>query len=115
MSGVLPEHGSDFGLFMHAEVLGMHKVIFVKDEDGMYTRDPKRDATATRIPHTTLAALLENMPEELPLDRQLFEAWTTSRHVREVQIVSGLRHGDLTRALMGEAVGTVIVKEQVHD
>ena len=111
-SGVLPEHGSDFGLFMHAEVLGMHKVIFVKDEGGLYTRDPKRDPGATHIPRITLAALRANMPDELPLDRQLFEAWATARHVREVQIVNGLRQGELTRALQGEPVGTVIVKEQ---
>ncbi len=109
--GVLPEHGSDFGLFMHAEVLGMHKIIFVKDEDGLYTGDPKRDPAATRIAHTTLDALRAAMPAELPLDRQLFEAWTTARHVREVQIVNGLRQGELTRALCGEPVGTVIVKE----
>lgn len=109
--GVLPEHGSDFGLFMHAEVLGMHKIIFVKDEDGLYTADPKRDPAATRIARTTLDALRANMPAELPLDRLLFEAWATARHVREVQIVNGLRQGELTRALCGEPVGTVIVKE----
>src|SRR5205814_5969141 len=32
--GPLPTHGSDFGMFVHAEVLGMRHVIYVKDEDG---------------------------------------------------------------------------------
>jgi molybdenum storage protein len=50
------------------------------------------------------------MPEELILDRQLFAAWRTSRHVKRVQIVNGLKPGQLTRALAGEDVGTVIEK-----
>ena len=109
--GPMPTHGSDFGVFMLAEVLGMHRIIFVKDEDGLYTKDPKVHADAKHIPRTTLAALAADMPEELILDRQLFSVWKDARHVKEVQIVNGLKPGQLTRALAGEAVGTVITKE----
>ena len=109
--GPMPTHGSDFGVFMLAEVLGMHRIIFVKDEDGLYTKDPKVHADAKHIPRTTLAALAADMPEELILDRQLFSVWKDARHVKEVQIVNGLKPGQLTRALSGEAVGTVITKE----
>ncbi|MBX3226038.1 MAG: hypothetical protein KIT84_29315 [Labilithrix sp.] len=108
--GPLPTHGSDFGLFIHAEVLGMKKLIFVKDEDGLYTKDPKRHPDAKLIPKTTLPELLANMPEELILDRQLFTCWSRSRHVEEVQIVNGLVPGQLTKALAGEPVGTVITR-----
>jgi molybdenum storage protein len=113
-NGPLPTHGSDFGLFMLAEVLGMSTVIFVKDEDGLFTADPKQHDDAELIPHTTLSALLAKMPEELIFDRQLFEAWRTARHVRRVQIVNGHTPGVLTRALAGEHVGTVIEKEPTH-
>jgi molybdenum storage protein len=109
--GPLPTHGSDFGLFIYAEVLGLEKIIFVKDEDGLYTADPKTHPDAKLIKKTTLGALLADMPEELILDRALFEAWKSSRHVRRVQIINGLRKGELTRALAGEDVGTVIEKE----
>ncbi|WP_394838815.1 hypothetical protein LVJ94_18145 [Pendulispora rubella] len=109
-NGPLPAHGSDFGLFIHAEVLGMERIIFVKDEDGLYDRDPKSNENARFIPHIRLDELLANMPQELILDRQLFEAWRTARHVRKVQIVNGLRRGELTRALAGEPCGTVIEK-----
>lgn len=112
--GPLPAHGSDFGLFIHAEVLGMQKIIFVKDEDGLYTKDPKKHADAKLIRRTTLGALSADPPHESILDRQLFLAWRTARHVRRVQIVNGLRSGELTRALAGEDVGTVIEKEQAH-
>lgn len=107
----LPTHGSDFGLFQYAEVLGMERIIFVKDEDGLYDRDPKRHADARFIPAITLDALLADLPQELILDRMLFEAWRFARHVKQVQIINGLVPGMLTRALAGEPVGTVITKE----
>jgi molybdenum storage protein len=106
--GPLPAHGSDFGLFILAEVLGMSRVIFVKDEDGLYDKDPKKHADAKLIKRTTLDALLADMPEELILDRQLFKTWKAARHVKRVQIVNGLVRGELSRALAGEDAGTVI-------
>lgn len=109
--GPLPAHGSDFGLFIHAEVLGMKRIVFVKDEDGLYTADPKRHADAKLIPRATLAEILERTPEELILDRALFTTWRTARHVERVQIVNGLKPGNVARALAGEDVGTVITKE----
>ncbi len=111
--GPLPAHGSDFGLFILAEVLGMSRVVFVKDEDGLYTKDPKTHPDATLIKRTTLSALLADMPEELILDRQLFTTWKAARHVKRVQIVNGLKRGELTRALAGEDAGTVIEKDDV--
>jgi len=112
LDGPLPAHGSDFGLFMHAEVLGTSRIIFVKDEDGLYDRDPKKHKDAKLIPRITLEELLEKMPEDLILDRQLFETWRTARHVKRVQIVNGLRRGELARALAGEDCGTVIEKTE---
>lgn len=110
-SGPLPAHGSDFGLFVHAEVLGMRRIIFVKDEDGLYDCDPKRNPDARLIRRISLEQLMADLPEELCLDRRLFEVWRSARHIKRVQIVNGLRRGELTRALAGEDVGTVIEKE----
>jgi molybdenum storage protein len=111
--GPLPAHGSDFGLFCHAEVLGMKRIVFVKDEDGLFDKDPKRHDDAKLIPRTDLPTLLEDLPEELILDRQLFQTWKAARHVEEVRIVNGLRKGELTKALAGEDVGTLITRERV--
>jgi molybdenum storage protein len=111
--GALPMHGSDFGLFVHAEVLGMERVIFVKDEDGLYDRDPKKHEGAKLLPSQSLEALAAAMPEDLIVDRQLFQAWRSARHVKRVQIINGLKRGMLTRALAGEDVGTVITKESL--
>jgi molybdenum storage protein len=111
--GPLPTHGSDFGLFIHAEVLGMKRIIFVKDEDGLFDKDPKKHSDAKQIKKTTLGRLLAEMPEEMALDHELFGAWKKGRHVERIQIVNGLRPGELTRALAGEDVGTVIEKEKI--
>ena len=110
-SGPLPTHGSDFGLFLHAEVVGMRHVIFIKDEDGLYDKDPKKHDDATLIEKITLSELLAHLPEELILDRSLFETWRTARHVRKVQIINGLKPELLARALAGEDVGTVIIND----
>lgn len=113
-SGPLPSHGSDFGLFVHAEVLGMQRMIFVKDEDGLYDCDPKKHSDARLIPKIGLDELLENLPDELILDRELFQVWRNARHVKRVQIINGLKPGQLSRALAGEDVGSVIEKRPGH-
>jgi molybdenum storage protein len=109
-AGHLPMHGSDFGLFQLAEVLGMKQVIYVKDEDGLYDKDPKKHTDARRFGKLTLAELLPQLPDENILDRELFHAWSTAKNLERISIVNGLVPGQLTRALHGEDVGTVIVK-----
>ncbi len=110
--GHLPAHGSDFGLFQMAEVLAMKQLIFIKDEDGLYDKDPKKHDDAKHIPEITLEALLANPPAENILDAELFQAWKHARNVRRVQIINGLKRGELAKALRGENNGTVIVKER---
>jgi molybdenum storage protein len=112
--GHLPMHGSDFGLFQLAEVLGMKQVIFVKDENGLYDKDPKKHADARPFGKITLAELMTRLPEENILDQALFHAWTHAKNLKRIVIVNGLERGQLTRALAGEDVGTVITKEAAH-
>jgi len=112
--GPLPTHGPDFGLFILAEVLGMKRLVFVKDVDGMYDKDPRKHEDAKHIKKISLSALRDNLPQELCIDKQLLDAWANARHVEKVQIVNGLQRGQLTRALAGEDVGTVITREAPH-
>ena len=111
--GHLPAHGSDFGLIQLAEVLGMKQAIFVKDEDGLYDKDPKKHADAKRFGKVTLDELLAKLPAENILDLELYEAFKTAKNLKRIVIVNGLKRGQLTAALKGEDVGTVIVKEAV--
>jgi molybdenum storage protein len=109
--GVLPQHGSDFGLFQLAEVLSMGQLIFVKDQDGLYDRDPALHPDAKLIPRITLAELLANPPPTNILDEELFRAWASAKNLTRIQIVNGRKPGMLAAAVRGEDVGTVIVKE----
>ena len=73
--------------------------------------NPPKDLEAeTGIAKTTLPELIDNMPAELIIDRQLFNCWQRARHVETVQIVNGLVPGQLTKALAGEPVGTIITR-----
>lgn len=112
--GPLPTHGSDFGLFILGDVLGMKRIVLVKDVDGLYTKDPNKHKDAKLIPRISLEDLMANLPEDLCIDKQLLEAWKNTRHIEKVQIVNGLKRGELTRALHGEDVGTVITREMHH-
>ncbi|HET9990773.1 MAG TPA: hypothetical protein VFQ65_19720, partial [Kofleriaceae bacterium] len=110
LEGAEPMHGSDFGMFQMAEVLGMKQAIYVKDEDGLYTADPKQHKDAKLIPQITLEELMKDLPKENILDAELYRTWAEARNVKRVVIVNGLKRGQLTRALNGENVGTVITK-----
>jgi molybdenum storage protein len=110
LEGAEPMHGSDFGMFQMAEVLGMKQAIYVKDEDGLYTKDPKKHKDAKLIPQITLEELMKDLPEENILDHELYRTWAEARNVKRVVIVNGLVPGQLTKALAGENVGTVITK-----
>ena len=110
LEGAVPMHGSDFGLFQLAEVLGMKQVIYVKDEDGLYNKDPKKHKDAKKYGRITLEELLANPPEENILDEEMFRTWAEAKNLKRIQIVNGLVPGQLTKALDGEDVGTVITK-----
>jgi molybdenum storage protein len=111
LDGAVPMHGADFGLFQMAEVLGMKQVIFVKDEDGLYDRDPKLHAGAKKYGKVRLAELMANPPKENILDEELFRTWEEAKNIQRIVIVNGLKRGELTKALDGEDVGTVITKD----
>jgi molybdenum storage protein len=110
LEGAVPMHGSDFGLFQLAEVLGMKQVIYVKDEDGLYDKDPKKHKDAKKYGRITLEELLANPPQENILDEEMFRTWAEAKNLKRITIVNGLVPGQLTKALDGEDVGTVITK-----
>jgi molybdenum storage protein len=110
LDGAIPMHGSDFGLFQLAEVLGMKQVIYVKDEDGLYDKDPKKHADAKKYDKVSLDELIKNPPQENILDEEMYRTWHEAKNLKRIVIVNGHKPGQLTKALDGEDVGTVITK-----
>ena len=110
--GVLPENGSDFGAYMTAEVLGANSMIFIKDQDGLYDKDPAKHKDAKLIERISAQEILERDQEDLIVDYSLIEMLAKARHVKEIHIVNGLKRGLIVKALNGENAGTIIYKQE---
>jgi molybdenum storage protein len=106
--GTIPPYRTDAGCYLVAEVYGCKAMIYVKDEDGLYTANPKRDADATFIPSITVDELSARELPDLVVERPLLDLIRNARHVTSIQVVNGLKPGLITRALDGEHVGTII-------
>lgn len=106
--GVIPPYRTDAGCFLLAEQFGCKAMIFVKDEDGLYTANPKTSKNATFIPKISVDEMKAQGLHDSILEFPMLDLLKAARHVREVQVVNGLVPGNLTRALAGEHVGTLI-------
>jgi molybdenum storage protein len=112
-TGRIPPQRTDTGCFLIAEVFGARKMIFVKDEDGLHTADPKKDPHAKHVPRISVEELLEQDFDDLIVERAVLELMARARNIKEIQFVNGLKPGQLTAALEGEPVGTVIYRSAV--
>src|SRR5215216_118823 len=106
--GRIPPHRTDAGGFLVSEVFGAKAMIFVKDEQGLYTADPKKDRNAKFIGTITISELEELDLQDLVLERGVIELMRNATHRRSIQVINGLERGNLTKALNGEHVGTII-------
>jgi len=109
--GRIPEHRTDAGVFLSAEVLGVKRALFIKDEDGLFDDDPKKNPNAKLIPRIGAKELLARALPDLVLERVVIEYLARARACHELQIVNGLVPGNVTRALAGEDIGTIIYKD----
>jgi molybdenum storage protein len=104
----IPPHRTDAGVFLSAEFLGSKRAIFIKDEDGLYTDDPKKTPSATHIPRITSKELAKRDLPDLVVERVVLEYLPRAQWCKELQIVNGLKPGQVLAALKGEDVGTII-------
>jgi molybdenum storage protein len=106
--GKIPPHGSDAGSYLIGEVFGARTVILLKDVDGLYTADPKLHPNAEFIPEIRAQDLIRMQLATLPIEPVVLDLLTRAKLAKSVRIVNGLVPGNLTRALAGEPVGTLI-------
>ncbi len=109
--GRIPIHRTDVGALLMADLIGARSMIYVKDERGLYTDDPKKDPGAEFIPQISVSELVAMGLDDLILERPCLEILRNSQVIDQVQIINGLERGNLTRALAGEHVGTIIAKD----
>lgn len=106
--GRIPPHRTDAGTFLSAEFLGCRRVLFIKDENGLYSDDPKKNPAAAHIPRIGAGELIDRDLPDVVVERVCIEYLRRTRWVREIQIVNGLVPGQVSAALAGEDVGTII-------
>jgi molybdenum storage protein len=106
--GRIPEYRSDAGTFLIAEALGAEKVIYIKDVDGLYDRDPASGAGASLVGDISAGELLDRAYASLPLETVAVEMLSRARVVKRAQLVNGLTPGAVAAAVRGESVGSTI-------
>lgn len=106
--GVIPPYRTDAGCFLLAEQFGCKAMIYVKDEDGLYTANPKTAKNVTFIPKISVDEMKAKGLHDSILEFPVLDLLQAAHHVRQVQVINGLVPGNLTRALAGEHVGTII-------
>ncbi|MES3008306.1 MAG: uridylate kinase [Pseudomonadota bacterium] len=106
--GKIPPHRTDAGCLILAECFGCRSVTLVKDVDGLYAEDPKKNPSAQFFDRISVAELRERNLETLPFDEALLDVLSTARLVKEFQLVNGRQPDLIRRALAGEHVGTIV-------
>lgn len=109
--GRIPPHRTDTGAYLVSEVFGTRSMIYVKDEDGLYTADPKKDRHARFIPRITAAELVAMDLDDLVVERAVLDLMQRAQHRRSIRVINGLVPGNLTRALEDDDVGTLITAD----
>lgn len=107
-AGKLPDNGPDVGLFLMAEVMGAEQMIFVKDVDGVYDKDPARFDDAKMLKEVCTTDLLSDEFDDLPIEREMVRTLENARTLKSVRVINGLKPEQLEAALNGKDVGTLV-------
>ena len=116
--GSIPPHRTDCGAFLLAENIGARSLIFLKDEKGLFDKDPKKVAgTAHKdlkfFDRISAKELLERDLDDLIIERPILKLLQRAKCLKELQIIDALHHPEyILAALEGQNVGTTIYKEE---
>lgn len=111
-NGRIPNIRTDSGTIILADLIGAKSCIFIKDEKGLYTDDPKKNPDAIFIPKITAEELIEQDLPDMIIERTCLTILQESEVVNSIQIINGLQEGNITKALNGEHVGTIVYSEK---
>jgi len=115
--GSIPPHRTDCGAFLLAENIGARSLIFLKDEKGLFDRDPKKVSRKDKkimkfYGRISARELLDLDLDDLIIERPILTLLQRAKCLKELQIIDALRHPEhILAALDGEHVGTIIYKE----
>ncbi len=106
--GRIPPNRTDTGAYLISEVFAAKSMIYIKDEEGLYTADPKKEKNAKFIPRISTSELKAMNLKDVVVERAVLEMMEHAEHRKSIRVINGLKQGNLTKALNGEPVGTEI-------
>jgi molybdenum storage protein len=106
--GRIPPHRTDAGCFLLAECFGSKELILLKDVDGLYDDDPRRNPDAAFIPEIDVAELRKRKLRTLPFDPVILDLLENARLLTRFRIINALEPENIRAALAGDEVGTVV-------
>jgi molybdenum storage protein len=115
-TGSIPPHRTDCGAFLLAENIGARKLIYLKDEKGLYDRDPKKVTKKDRknmkfFKRVSAKEIMDMDLDDLVIERAILPLLQRAKCLKELQIIDALHHPEhILAALDGEDAGTVIYK-----
>ena len=114
--GSIPPHRTDCGAFLLAENIGARSLIYLKDEKGLFDRDPKKVSKkeAKNINFSTGYPRRSSqiwILDDLIIERPILTFLQRAKCLKELQIIDALHHPEhILDALEGKHVGTIIYK-----
>jgi molybdenum storage protein len=114
--GSIPPHRTDCGAFLLAENIGARSLIFLKDEKGLFEKDPKKVPESERehlefFDRISAEELLKRDLDDLIIERPILKLLHMAKCMKELQIIDALNHPEhIIDALDGKHVGTIIHK-----
>ena len=115
--GSIPPHRTDCGAFLLAENIGARSLLFLKDEKGLYNKDPKKVSASDRggltfYDRISARELLALDLDDLIIERPILTLLQRAKCLKQLQIIDALGHPEhIAAALEGEHVGTIIYKD----
>ncbi len=113
--GSIPPHRTDCGAFLLAENIGARSLIYLKDEKGLYSADPKKADNPDALTYYDRIAVSELLAldlDDLVVERPVLTFLKNAKCLKEFQIIDALRHPEhIHAALRGEHVGTIVYKD----
>ncbi|WP_027184291.1 uridine kinase [Desulfovibrio inopinatus] len=112
--GSIPPHRTDSGAFLLAENIGAKSVIYMKDEKGLYSSDPKKVERVEDLDFYSkihVDELIELDLDDLIVERPVLTFLKHAKCLKQFQIIDALNHPEhIEAALNGEEVGTIVYK-----
>ena len=113
--GMIPPHRTDCGAFLLAENIGARSLIYLKDEKGLYSNDPKKAKNVDALDYYSRISVDELIAldlEDLIVERPVLRFLKYAKSIKEFQIIDALHHPEhILAALAGEHVGTIVYKD----